>query len=119
MKLKVSIVALLASIALIACSDEDASSTTLSTDEADATMVEETTFTDETVSMVPPVCVEYFDAVERFASQYPDLGASYKETMKETKEQIENAPDADKAAFELKCQAALDSLESHKANLPQ
>lgn len=114
MKLKLSIAALFASVALVACGDSE------STTDSTASLSEPGVVAPvEGNSNIPQTCVDYFDTVERFVAQYPDLGASYQTAIDQTKEQIENATDADKSAFESTCQTALDSFESQIANMPQ
>ena len=119
MKLKLSIAALLASVALVACGDSD-STTEPSASSTDAAV----TTPDETVAQTsssgfPASCVEYFETVEGFIAQYPDLGASYQAAIDQTKGQIESAEDSAKLAFESTCQTALDAFKSQTATMPQ
>lgn len=114
MKLKLSIAALFASVALVACGDSGSSTdSAVSSNEADAVAPAEGN------SNIPQTCVDYFDTVEAFVAQYPDIGASYQTAIDQTKAQIESAADAEKAAFESTCQTALDAFESQTANMPQ
>ena len=114
MKLKLSIAALFASVALVACGDGGPS-----TDSTVSSNEPEVVAPIESNSNIPQTCIEYFDTVERFVAQYPDLGASYQAAIDQTKTQIENAADADRAAFESTCQTALETFESQTANMPQ
>lgn len=115
MKLKLSIIAaLFASVALVACGDSEST-----TDSAVSLNESEVVAPAESNSNIPQTCADYFDTVERFVAQYPDLGASYQAAIEQTKAQIESAADADKSAFESTCQTALDSFESQISSMPQ
>ena len=114
MKLKLSIAILFASEALVACGDKESTTEpTVSSNQPEVTAPVEGN------SNIPQACIDYFDTVERFIAQYPDVGASYQAAIDQTKSQIESAADADKATFESTCQTALETFESQIANMPQ
>ena len=114
MKLKLSIAALFASVALVACGDSGSS-----TDSAVSSNEPEAVAPAAGNSNIPQTCVDYFDTVESFVAQYPEVGAAYQDAIDQTKAQIESAADSERAAFESTCQTALDAFKSQTANMPQ
>lgn len=114
MKLKLSIAALFASVALVACGDSGSST--------DANVASNESVTAAPAvgnSNIPQTCVDYFETVESFVAQYPDVGAAYQSAIDHTKAQIESAEDAEMVTYESTCQAALDEFNSQIANMPQ
>lgn len=123
MNLKTAFAVLFASMTLVACGEsESGEDLVASSVESEISAKSESKVLSEgsiaTTSELPPVCLEYFETVERFAAQYPDLGASYQGAMEDIKMQIESV-DGDVVGFESTCQDALDAFTSSITNMPQ
>lgn len=119
MRLNLLIATLFASVVLVACGDGDSpKKPTKSTNGADdantAVLITEVPSDID----IPASCAEYFATVERFIAQYPELNESYKEGMLTTKQQLDEAADDAKAAFDETCQSALDDFKHSISNLP-
>ena len=123
MNLKTAFAVLFASMVLVACGESEPGDDLVASSVESEISAKSESKNDKnaiiaTASELPPICAEYFETVERFAAQYPDLGASYQGAMEEIKMQIESV-DGNAAAFESTCRDALDAFSSSIASMPQ
>lgn len=123
MKLNLLIASVFASVALVACGDSGSSDNSTASTSAPAPAVEPTTPTDNVASTtaadIPPICAEYFAAIDEFVAKYPEIGNTYQEAVATTKQQIADAAAADKDSFAAGCQASYDAFKEAVANMPQ
>ncbi|MDO5666523.1 MAG: DUF5339 family protein [Alcaligenaceae bacterium] len=123
MKLNLLIASVFASVALVACGDSGSSNNATTSSDAPAPTVESTNSSNAVVSTtaseIPPICAEYFAAIDEFVAKYPEIGNTYQEAVATTKKQIEDAAAADKDSFAAGCQASYDAFKEAVASMPQ
>lgn len=122
MKLNLLIASLFSSVALVACGDSSPSDSSSTSTVAPAPTVESTSSSDvasTTTADMPPICAEYFAAVDEFVAKYPEIANPYQEEVATTKKQIEEASVDEKDSFAAGCQAAYDAFKQAVADMPQ